>query len=92
MPVVKIKDKFQVTLPASLRKRAGVEVGDFLEARVERGKITLTPKSLVDRRLMEALEDVRQGRTHGPFNSPQAIVKSLHGKVSRRSSKKHSGK
>jgi len=92
MAVVKVKDKFQVTLPASLRKRAGVEIGDFLEARVERGRITLTPKSLVDRRLMEAIEDVRQGRTHGPFESQQAMVKSLHGKVSRRGSKKHSVK
>lgn len=88
MAIVKVKEKFQVTLPAKLRKRTGVEVGDFLEARVERGKITLTPKSLVDRRLAEALEDVRRERVYGPFDGHQPMVKSLHSNVRKRGVKK----
>jgi AbrB family looped-hinge helix DNA binding protein len=88
MAIVKVKEKFQVTLPAKLRKRTGVEVGDFLEARVERGKITLTPKSLVDRRLAEALEDVRRERVYGPFDGHPPMVKSLHSNVRKRGVKK----
>ena len=41
MPLVKIKEKYQVTLPASVRKKAGVAVGDLLEAQVRGKTITL---------------------------------------------------
>lgn len=47
----------KVTLPAELRKLVGLRAGDLLEARIERGKITLTPKSVVDLRLAESLMD-----------------------------------
>lgn len=49
MPLVKIKEKYQVTLPASVRKKAGVAVGDLLEAQVRGKTITLTPKMTIDR-------------------------------------------
>lgn len=82
MPLVKIKEKYQVTLPASLRRKAGLAVGDLLEAKAQGEKITLTPKLVVDRefiekRLAEGLEDIRKGRVHGPFSSAK-LVRSLH--------------
>jgi AbrB family looped-hinge helix DNA binding protein len=43
MPLVRVKEKFQVTLPASVRQRTGLAVGDLLEANVEGKTITLTP-------------------------------------------------
>jgi AbrB family looped-hinge helix DNA binding protein len=67
MSLVKVKTKGQVTIPTTLRKQAGLNIGDFLEAKLERGKITLTPKSIIDSRLEQALEDIRHGRSHGPF-------------------------
>jgi len=69
MAIVRVKTKYQVTLPTAVRERAGVNVGDVLEATVEEGKITLTPKSTVDRGIAEGLEDIRAGRVYGPFNS-----------------------
>ena len=78
MAIVKVKGKFQVTLPAALRERAGVAVGDLLEVKIERGRITLIPKTLIDRRIEESLEDVKKGRVYGPFDSAEAMVKSLH--------------
>ena len=78
MPLVKVKEKFQVTLPASVRRKAGLAVGDLLEANVEGKKITLTPKSVVDRELALALEDVRKGRVYGPFSSAKELIQSLH--------------
>ncbi len=54
MALVKIKEKYQVTLPAALRQKAGLEVGDLLEAKVAGKKITLTPKSVPDRELAQA--------------------------------------
>ena len=83
MPLVKIKEKYQVTLPASIRRKAGLAVGDLLEASVEGKKITLTPKSVVDRELALALEDVKQGRIYGPYLSAKEIIRSLHREAKR---------
>src|SRR5438876_189890 len=73
MPLVTVKTKYQVTLPTAVRKQARLAVGDILEAKVEGTKITLTPKSLIDRDLALALDDVRKGRVVGPFSSAEAM-------------------
>jgi AbrB family looped-hinge helix DNA binding protein len=78
VPLVKVKEKYQVTLPASVRRKAGLAVGDLLEANVEGKKIILTPKSVVDREIALALEDVRKGRVYGPFSSAKELIQSLH--------------
>ena len=78
MPVVKVKTKFQVTLPTGVRRRVGLKVGDLLDAKVERGKITLTPKAAISPGIAEGLEDVKKGRVYGPFSSPEALLRSLH--------------
>ena len=79
MPLVKVKEKYQVTLPVSVRQRAGVSVGDLLEAKVHGKKITLTPKKAIDRELALALEDIKKGRIYGPFRSVKEMLRSLHG-------------
>jgi AbrB family looped-hinge helix DNA binding protein len=78
LPVVKIKPKYQVTLPTSVRHRVGLKVGDLLDAKVERGKITLTPKGVITPGIAEGLEDVRKGRVYGPFASADELLRSLH--------------
>lgn len=77
MPLVKVKEKFQVTLPAAVRRKAGVAVGDLLEAKVQGKKITLTPKSVIDRELALALEDYKHGRFIGPFQTAKAASRAL---------------
>lgn len=78
MPVVKIKTRFQVTLPTGVRQRVGLKVGDLLEAKVERGKITLTPKAAISPGIAEGLEDIKKGLVYGPFSSAEALLRSLH--------------
>jgi AbrB family looped-hinge helix DNA binding protein len=87
MPIVKVKTKGQVTLPTAIREQAGLNVGDLLEAKVERGKITLTPKTLIDRRLAEGLEDIKKGRVYGPFNSADELTASLEDNIKKRAKK-----
>ncbi len=58
MSIVRVKNKYQVVIPESVRTQIGVEVGDVLEAKVEHGKITFTPKSIVDR-IPQIVKDVR---------------------------------
>ena len=87
MSIVAVKKKFQIVIPQDLRKLLRVRVGDLLEAKADRGMITLTPKSLVDREIAEGLEDLREGRTYGPYESAQEMIAALH-RMTRRPTKK----
>ena len=78
MQLVAVKNKFQVVIPQALREQIGIHVGDMLEAKVERGKITFTPKSVVDRGITESLADFEAGRSFGPFKTADALIASLH--------------
>ena len=49
LPLVKVKEKFQITLPAELREALHLAVGDLLEATIEDNVIVLKPKVVVDR-------------------------------------------
>jgi len=50
MPLVKIKDKFQVTIPASIRKAVELDIGDLLEVELRKDGILLIPKTITDRK------------------------------------------
>ena len=54
-----------------------LDIGDLLEAAFENGKITFTPKTVIDRHLAEGLEDIAQGRTHGPYESAAEAISAL---------------
>lgn len=77
MAVVKVKSRYQVTLPSQVRSKAGMAVGDLLEAKVEGRTITLIPKRLIDRDLALALNDVKRGRMKGPFPTAQSTIRAL---------------
>jgi AbrB family looped-hinge helix DNA binding protein len=49
MAIVTVKNKYQVVIPRDLREKLRIGRGDLLEAKVERGRLTYTPKSLIDR-------------------------------------------
>lgn len=78
MSLVSVKNKFQIVIPAKVRKQAGIKVGDLLEAKVERGKLTFVPKSVIDRGIAESLEDYKKGRVYGPFDTAEEMIASLH--------------
>lgn len=77
MAFVRVQKKGQVTLPVRLRAKAGIAEGDLLEAKLERGKISLTPKALVDRQIAESMEDYRKGRFYGPFHAYEEFAASI---------------
>lgn len=84
MAIVRVKTKYQVTLPTVVREQAGIYVGDVLEAKVEKGKITLTPKSIIDRELARSLDDYKKGRSYGPFNNADEMIASLKANLRKR--------
>ncbi len=46
--VTQIRRNFQITLPAIIRKRLGLKIGDLVETTVKEGKIILIPKKTID--------------------------------------------
>jgi AbrB family looped-hinge helix DNA binding protein len=94
--IIKIQRKGQVTIPTRLRIQVGLVDGDLVEAKAERGKIVLTPKLIADReytpeqrriidaRLAESLEDIKNGRIHGPFDSARAAITFLRKEIKAR--------
>ena len=89
MALVAVKNKFQVVIPRKIRERIRLRVGDLLEASVERGKITLSPKTVVDRGIAESLADYKAGRAYGPFSSHGELVTSLRQETAKLRSKKN---
>lgn len=75
--VVKIGASQQVIIPKKIHDRLGLEAGDYLEVELQDHKVILTPKALIEKRLAEALEDVKRGRVHGPFSSADTMIQSL---------------
>jgi len=77
MALVRVKDRFQVTLPTVLRQKAGLVVGDLLEATVRGKTITLTPRVVVNRELAKSLAEFKRGRYIGPFRTAKSAVRAL---------------
>src|SRR5437773_7304476 len=55
--LVKIHRKGQMTLPSRLRSAVGIVEGDLVEAKLQRGKIIITPKLIIDRSKFPAADD-----------------------------------
>lgn len=49
MQTVKIGVSRQVVIPKRIHDQLGLAPGDFLEVKVDKGTIILTPKTLVDK-------------------------------------------
>lgn len=46
--IAQVRQNYQITLPAGLRKRLGLRIGDILEIAVKGTKLIVTPKRAVD--------------------------------------------
>ena len=77
MSTVRVKARGQVTLPNAIRERAGLSVGDVLEAEIENGNIILRPQSLADRHIAESVQQIKRGEFYGPFDNAAEMVNSL---------------
>ena len=78
----------QVTLPASIRRKLGIEEGDIVEVMVEDEKAVLIPKKIVDKSQSyfwtkewqeaekEASEDIKAGRIKA-FKNVDDLIKDL---------------
>lgn len=86
--VLQIRRNFQITLPAAIRKRLHLHIGDILETTLKEGKIVIAPKKTIDAEQSwfwskewqdaerEAEEDIRAGRVR-KFKNAQDLIKNL---------------
>jgi antitoxin MazE len=49
MPLVKLKSKYQVVIPDSVRKKISLAIGDTLEIEEKNGEIILKPVILIEK-------------------------------------------
>ena len=87
--LIQVRKKAQLTLPLSVRKKVGVEEGDFMDVQVRDGEIVLKLKKLVDKEQSwfwtkrwqqgekEAEEDIKAGRVF-EFPDADSAIASLH--------------
>ena len=79
MTLVKIKEKGQLTLPAKMRARHGLAVGDYVDVREDGERIVLIPQDVaprhpaIDAALAEGLADIRAGRVSPAFDTMEAF-------------------
>ena len=87
MSVVKVMQRRQVVIPKELFDALNLEVGDYLEVKLEGDKLVYIPKKLVDRdewyaskqgqaTIAKALNDIKQGKGK-EFKDVDALIKDL---------------
>ena len=89
MAIIKVKQKFQITLPNDLRKRLRIKEGDYMKIDIQDDSIILKH---IDKdqawwwteewQKMEkqADEAIKKAQTVGPFDNIQDALKALKGK------------
>jgi AbrB family looped-hinge helix DNA binding protein len=79
MPLVKIQEMGQVTLPAKLRHDVGLRSGGFVMIEKEGDRIVLSPQTVAardpatDAAIAEGMADVRAGCVTPAFSSMEAL-------------------
>jgi AbrB family looped-hinge helix DNA binding protein len=53
----KIQNKGQVTIPTAVRRQAGLSKGDLVNFAFQRGKIVITPRTVIDRSQFRTADD-----------------------------------
>jgi AbrB family looped-hinge helix DNA binding protein len=78
MPMVRLLDHGQVTIPKSLREALNLQKGDLAEAELDGERIVITPKKLVRReawqQLASLLDEVHQ---QNPEASEQQVTRDV---------------
>lgn len=81
MSLVRVKQKYQITIPQKLRSEVRLEVGDLIDMFIRKNDIVLKPKTIVDRNVGEALEeglnDLHAGRVTPSFSSVKEFKRFL---------------
>jgi AbrB family looped-hinge helix DNA binding protein len=89
MPLIKVKQNYQITIPNRLRKNLNIAVGDYLEVEKQDGDLVLKPVKLVrseqayfytkewQKGEAQADRDLKKGDVLGPYDKLDDALKAL---------------
>jgi len=83
MSLVKVKEKYQVTIPSDIRDKLDLKVGDMLEVELENDQIILKPKIVVDKseawkKLFEVMDRVHsKNKQFDPSEVEQDVLTAI---------------
>jgi len=89
MELIRVKRHYQITLPAAVRKKFKIDVGDYVEVEGQDGEIILRPVKMVrpdqayfyseewQKGEAEADKDIAEGEVIGPFEKIEEGLKAL---------------
>jgi AbrB family looped-hinge helix DNA binding protein len=92
-----LKPKTEITVPKSIRRKAGIKTGDQFEFSVSGRVITIVPKvpSAADeytpeqrRRIDAQLDEAEKGPFHGPFKTADAMIAHVKRELKKRATLK----
>ena len=100
---ITLKAKAPLVVPPSVQRKARLKAGDQVEFRATPGKITIVSKPpvaaaaddeytpeqrrIINREIAKGLEDIKKGRTYGPFDTAEDAIKFLHKEIRARKGK-----
>ena len=58
MPLIQVREKAQITLPQKIRKVFDIKEGDYLEPKVKKEGILLSPKIILDKTTLAKMPTV----------------------------------
>jgi len=89
MELVRVKRHYQITLPAGLRKKLNIDIGDYVEVENKNGDIVMRPVKVIhpDQEYFytkewqegeaQADKDIARGDVVGPFDNIKDSLKAL---------------
>ena len=89
MPLVKIKQNYQITIPRELRKKFNVSIGDYLEIESHKEGLVIKPVKVIhpdqsyfytpewQKKEAEADAAIAKGEVLGPFDNAKDAIKAL---------------